>query len=104
MHIVWLDLKHASLKDGDMVLINEFKNLHKLNLSYNQVTDEGLKSFAALDYLQSINLTGTMITEKSLASMKFKELKSVYAWRSGLTKLDSASLSAYAFRVIAGPR
>jgi uncharacterized membrane protein len=102
-HIIWLDLKNAGLKDADIVLVNEFKNLHKLNLSNNPLTDEGLKSLTSLDYLQSINLTGTLITERSLASMKFKELKSVYAWRSGLTKLDSASLSAYAFRVVAGP-
>ena len=81
-----------------------FKILHKLNLSYNPVTDEGLKSLTYLNYLQSINLTGTLITDKSLASMKFKELKSVYVWRSAISKLDSASLSGYAFRVVAGAR
>ncbi|HSB92962.1 MAG TPA: DUF2231 domain-containing protein [Flavitalea sp.] len=101
-HIIWLDIKNAGLKDADMVMLNEFKNLQKLNLSYNPVTDAGLRSLTAMDYLQSINLTGTMITEKSLASLNFKDLKSVYGWRSGLTKLDSAAISAYPFRVITG--
>lgn len=103
-NIVWLDVKNVGLKDGDLIALNDFQNLQKLNLAYNKLTDDGIKSLSGMSHLQSINLTGTMVTDRTLAALKFTGLKSVYVWRSAITKLDSASLSAYAFKVVAGSR
>jgi uncharacterized membrane protein len=103
-NIVWLDLKNMGLTDKDMPMLNDFQNIQRLNLAYNKVSDEGLTALSGMKHLESLNLTGTMVTDKSLAGIKFDKLKSVYVWRTAITKLDSTSLSAYAFKVVSASR
>jgi len=103
-NIIWLDARNGGLKDPDMTSLNDFQNLQKLNLANNKVSDQGVQALSGMQYLESINLAGTLVTDRTLAAIKFRNLKSVYVWRSAITKLDSSSLSAYAFKVVAGSR
>ena len=62
-----------------------FKNLVKLSLKDNLITDEGIKLISSLENIEVLNLIGTNVTEKSFDNFKtFKNLKRIYLWKSGV--------------------
>jgi uncharacterized membrane protein len=76
---VWLNLAGTQLTDDDLELISQLKNLRKLRIENNSISDKGLISLEGLEYLESLNLYGTGISDAGLGSLaKLKELKELY--------------------------
>lgn len=75
-----------------MVIINQFKNLERLKLDNNPITDKGIEKLQGLSHLQSLNLYGTKITKDCLPLLlKFSSLQTVYIWKTGIKQEDAQS-------------
>jgi hypothetical protein len=57
------------LSDDDLVHLQAFKNIEKLDLGFSPIGDEGLAHLAELTQLKGLNLAGTSITNDGLAHL-----------------------------------
>ncbi len=91
--IVNLDLAKMPVKDKDLVLINDFENLRRLNLAFTEVTGAGLANLKKLKSLHTLTLSGTRITTKDLSQLQnFPELKTVYTWNTAIASNELEQL------------
>ena len=91
--IVSLDLAKMPLKDDDLRLIGDLKNLRKLNLAFTGIDGSGLKDLANLKFLHTLTLSGTKVSAANLDVLRnFPSLKTVHAWNTPVASTDVATL------------
>jgi uncharacterized membrane protein len=84
--LVILNLTGMPVKDEDAKIIDQFKNLEKLNLNKTLVTAGFLSSLSGLKNLKTLSLTETSIDRKALESVvKMPSLQQVFLWNSGVS-------------------
>lgn len=93
-NVLDLNLQRAGINDAQISKIALLKNLARLRLNDNQITDHGVEALASLPRLEYLNLFGnTAITDKSVDSIaKLAALKEVYLWSTGVTPAGAAKL------------
>lgn len=90
--IVWLNLAGTQLTDDDLGIIRQLKNLRKLRVENNPISDKGLINLEGLEYLESLNLYGTGISDVGLGSLaKLKKMKELYI---GQTRVSEHGIRA----------
>jgi hypothetical protein len=84
--LVWLQLSDCDLTDEDMSSIAELKNLVRLNISQNAISDAGVSKLQGLDQLEYLNLYSTGISKSSLNLFNtgFPKLKKIYVGDTGI--------------------
>ena len=91
--LIILNLAKMPVTDADGRIINQFKNLERLNLNQTGITGNFLSSLKDLNHLQSISLTGTGVDKKSLDKFAvLPVLREVFAWNTKLLPEDNISL------------
>lgn len=95
--VVTLDLAKMPLKDEDVLLIAEFENLRRLNLSFTGITGASLGTLKKLKHLRSLSLSGTQVNAEHLRQLQeFPNLKTVYTWSTQATHDEIANLQQQA--------
>lgn len=84
--LVELNLSKMPVKDADLKVLAQFKNLRHLNLSSTEVTGSVLGYLKDLKNLESVSLANTRLQEPDLAVLA--RLNTVYLWESGFTAAD----------------
>jgi hypothetical protein len=85
--IVELNLPKMAVKDEDLSIIKQFKNLRRLNLNFTQITGKTLEQLQTLPYLKMISLSGTSIDYNNLRKLQsFPKLRTVYLWSTPASK------------------
>ena len=87
-----LKLSNLPIKDIDIKIIADFKNITKLNLENTAITDESITYLKQLPKLEQLNLYGTNITDESLKQLSlYKNLAVLYLWKTKVTQLGVES-------------
>lgn len=81
--LVELNLSKMPVKDADLKVLVQFKNLRHLNLSSTEVTGAFLSYLKDLKNLKSVSLANTRLQEPDLDVLA--RLNTVYLWESGFT-------------------
>ncbi len=82
-----LKLSNLPIKDSDIKIISNFKNITRLNLENTAITDESITYLYQLPKLEQLNLYGTNITDESLKQLSmYKNLSVLYFWKTKVTK------------------
>ncbi len=88
-NILWLNVAGTHLSDDDIDIINQFKNLERLRLDNNPITDKGIAKLRGLTGLQALNIYGTSVTKNCLPSLrKIPGLRTAYVWKTQIMKKD----------------
>ena len=91
--LIELNLNKLPVKDNDLKIISQFKNLRKLLLNFTDVTDAGISQLAALQQLRSLSLSGTKVTAAALKKViASKELSAVAIWNTGISDKEIEQL------------
>ena len=89
MQVVSLSLESMPVKDEDLKLISQFKNLRKLNLNFTEITGANLALLKNILPLKSLSLSGTKLKASNLSVLtSFPNLKNVFLWSTGVTETD----------------
>lgn len=93
--IVALNIAKMPIKDVDLKLIGQMKNLEKLNLNFTEITGNGLSNLEACQRLSSLSLVGTKIQYEDLVQLiqKVSALKEVFIWNTDLNETQIQSLA-----------
>jgi hypothetical protein len=79
--IVELNLAKMAVKDEDLAIIKQFKNLRRLNLNFTQITGKTLEQLQSLPLLKMISLSGTSVDYNNIRKLQtFPKLRTVYMW------------------------
>ena len=82
-----LKLSNLPIKDSDIKIISNFKNITRLNLENTAINDESITNLNQLPKLEKLNLYGTNITDESLKQLSmYKNLSVLYFWKTKVTK------------------
>ncbi len=94
MQVVSLKLNKMPVKDADLKIVSQFKNLRTLNLNFTDITGAGLKDLISLEHLQSLSLSGTKLHFRELLQQmrSFKSLMKLAVWDTGLTDTEMKQL------------
>jgi hypothetical protein len=85
--IVELNLPKMAVKDEDLSIIKQFKNLRRLNLNFTEITGKTLEQLQTLPYLKMISLSGTSVDYNNLRKLQsFPKLREVYVWNTPAAK------------------
>jgi uncharacterized membrane protein len=85
-NIIWLNLANMKIDDTDLEIVKKGKNLQKLRLEHNEITDNGVGKFSQLEHLNSINLNYTKVSISGVEKIKgLKKLKNIYVWGTSIT-------------------
>jgi uncharacterized membrane protein len=91
--LVWLKLGYENLKDENLKPIGLLRNLRKLHLEGNPLTDAGLRFLTTLQQLQYLNLSGTRISANGPAQLAgLKMLERLYLYNVTGAKFDLVAL------------
>lgn len=91
-NIVWLDLSNQSIPTQAFDFIGNMPNLYRLQLQNTNTKDEDLSSLSDLKYLNTLNLFGTPITDKSMPHLlKLDQLEMLFI---GNTRLQESGLDS----------
>ena len=83
-----LKLSNLPIRDKDMIIIADFKNITKLNLENTAITDASITYLKQLPKLAQLNLYGTNITDEGLKQLAlYKNLSALYLWKTKVTQL-----------------
>lgn len=87
VRLTGLDVSGAEISDrGLLELASQRSRLRLLDLSFTQVSDEGLKSVAALSELRHLSLIGCQITDRSVNAMaRLSQLREVYLAKTAVS-------------------
>lgn len=84
-----MHLQKMPVRDADLDILSQFKQLRVLNLSFTNITGQTLATLAKLPHLQSLSLSGTPVTLQQLMSLKSAPaLQELYVWNTGLSSAD----------------
>lgn len=103
--IVSLNLSGMPVKDEDLKVIAEFKNLRKLNLNFTAIKGDGLKYLKNLKHLHSLSLSGTAVSHEFVdVYADQSQIKHLTLWETGLSAAQIKTLQKKhrAIRVIGG--
>jgi hypothetical protein len=79
--IVELNLAKMAVKDEDLTILKQFKNLRRLNLNFTHITGKTLEQLQSLPLLKMISLSGTSVELSDLRKLQnFPKLRAVYMW------------------------
>ena len=88
-NILWLNVSGTNVSDDDMDIISHFKNLERLRLDKNPITNKGIAKLRDLERIQSLNLYGTSVTKDCLPILnKMPGLRRAYAGETKIAKKD----------------
>ncbi|HKP32655.1 MAG TPA: DUF2231 domain-containing protein, partial [Chitinophagaceae bacterium] len=91
--IVSLELNKLPVKDEDLKVVSNFKNLRRLNLNFTDVTAAGLSNLLHLQHLKALSLSGTKMTAAALSKiMRLEGLAKVVVWNTGIDSNGVAQL------------
>lgn len=91
--IVYLNLNKMPVKDADLKVVSNFKNLRHLNLNFTAVTGAGLKNLTSLQNLESVSLSGTTIKPADMKPiLTLKKLRKVVLWETQINAADITRL------------
>ncbi|MGK0186255.1 MAG: hypothetical protein ACI9R3_002038 [Verrucomicrobiales bacterium] len=90
-----LDLTRSKIKDADLAIIGQMKNLVRLQLNQTSISDEGLRHLKTVTSLENLNLYGTKVTDAGLEHLsELKDLQKLYLWESKATEDGGNQLKA----------
>ncbi len=90
-----LDLSKTSVTDSGLAHLKDLTNITRLNLNNTAITDEGLSHLVGLKNLTYLNLYGTAVTDKGLAKLsKIQTLKKLYLWQTKVTDSGANALKS----------
>ncbi|HWB27963.1 MAG TPA: FN3 associated domain-containing protein [Chitinophagaceae bacterium] len=93
-NITQLNLDNMPVKDEDLAVIGDFRNLRKLNLDFTDITGKTLGDLKNLTSLKTISLSGTKIQAENLSALTgLPKLKHVYIWSTDVTDAAAAKLA-----------
>lgn len=102
-NIIWLNIAGNNIVDNQMDIVAQFKNIQRLRLDKNPVSDAGITKLKALNNIQSINLCNTDITKNCIADLsKIKTLRTAYVWGTKILKQDIAAGNDSTLKIITG--
>ncbi len=85
--IAWLDLGHSEVTDDLLPTIGKLKNVIRLRLEDNPITDAGIQHLSTLQHLESLNLYKTKISDICASDLTpLKSLKRLYVWQTDFTE------------------
>jgi uncharacterized membrane protein len=88
-NILWLNVAGTSVSDDEMDIISQFKNIERLRLDKNPITNRGIAKLQGLQSVQSLNLYGTSVTKECLPLLrKMQGLKTVYTGKTTIGLKD----------------
>lgn len=88
-----LDLSGVDISDEDLTDLGSIPHLQRLNLSATGISDEGLIHLSELSDLRTLNLYGTGVTDAGLKHLvDFQNLESLYLWKTGVTAAGVSGL------------
>lgn len=91
--LIWLKIGYKNLKDDDLKSLGELKNLRRLYLEGNPITDVGISFLTGLHQLQYLNLSGTRISSKGSEQLvALKKLEELYLYNISKTVFDLTAL------------
>lgn len=91
--VVSLNLNKMPLKDDALSIIAQFANLHKLNLSFTQISGKNLDQLTQLKSLKQLSLSGTKVSKENLMTLGgLKNLNALYVWNTKLTDNEISEL------------
>ncbi len=91
--VVSISLSRMPVKDDDLLVINKFENLEKLNLNNSDITAKGLEQLNGLKKLKELSLSGTSVTAEAIEKLaSLPKLSSVFIWNTKIDTLQVASL------------
>lgn len=91
--IVSLDLAKMPLKEADINIVSEFKNLRKLNLGFTGISGSVLENLEKLKHLKSLSISGTKVNAGELKQLQnIPTLKTVYAWNIPVAEAEMKKL------------
>ena len=94
-HVVWLSIIDSNLSDDEMTYLSNLKNLTRLKIQKNFISNKGVVFLEGLDNLSELNLYGTRITDASFEVFsKMKGLKKLFLWKTRVTKKGVAKFAA----------
>lgn len=88
--LVELNLSKMPVKDADLEILAQFKNLRHLNLSSTEVTGSFLTYLKDLKNLKSVSLANTSLRAPDLKILA--QLSTVYLWESGFSLAEITRL------------
>jgi uncharacterized membrane protein len=93
--LIELNLNKLPVKDDDLKIVSQFKNLRELFLNFTDVTDGGLSQLTTLQQLKSLSLSGTKVTPASLKKIiASKELSTVTIWNTSISDKEIEQLKS----------
>ena len=91
-HIAWLNLGSSGLQNAQLATVAQLPNLLKLDISKNELSDDGIIALAPLSQLQSLNLHDTDITDGALPALdQLPALQQAFLWSTAVTSEASAT-------------
>lgn len=102
-NISWLNISANELSDEGLASLSGFSNLQRLRLDKNPVSDKVLTSLTPLKNLESINLCFTKISPAALEILSdIPSLKTAYVWGTAVPQADSWLRQDSSLQVVAG--
>ncbi|RAJ76814.1 putative membrane protein [Chitinophaga dinghuensis] len=87
--VIEMHLQKMPVKDADLEVLSQFKQLRVLNLSFTNITGQTLATLAKLPHLRSLSVSGTPVTMQQIMGLKSAPaLKELYIWNTGLSSAD----------------
>jgi len=88
-NILWFYAEDNGITDEHLSTIAEFKNLQKLSINNNIISDKGISFLKNLNSLNSLNIYSTKVSKNSLNTfIRMKNLEHVYAWKTSIKEED----------------
>ncbi len=88
--LVELNLNKMPVKDEELKVLAEFKNLETLNLSSTDVDGDFLQYIKELKNLKSLSLANTKLSKKDTKILS--KLTSLYVWEAGFSAQEIAAI------------
>jgi hypothetical protein len=95
--VIWLDLSRTSITDEDMKSIAALSALRRLSVEHTVISDLGIQFLSPLSNLTYLNVVATKVTDDGIAYLSAaKNLRRVFIYQTSITdagfeKLQSAS-------------
>jgi uncharacterized membrane protein len=94
-NIIWLNVSDNNLREGDLTVLTKMTNLEKLRLEKNPITDEINSLLAKMEFLTTVNLNETQLSNEGLKQLKKKpSVKRIYTWKTAVTHDSTLSAAA----------